>query len=974
MKKLKFILAADLLLSNLSLYAQTGGTITMPNTSSHSVITPGATLNGDGQAYFGNGQQSADIFGGSGYFAPVSGDVVSVCTTTGSSTTLWADNGSQPYNTAAQAAAGFWVGATFTIVSNNGLVTGGNIGYTGTITASTAVTSSVGAIFTLGSIKNASGTSVGALSTTCSANDYMIVQQPLVPAAAQPTPAQIAVNGFRINSGTTSWNYSDISASSSQPRSLQVVNGSITLAADTNYTPNGRSSNWINLNGTYVTQGRYKCTGTGTQTVTITLGRQTTTQYLNQSPTLTCNSTAGAGWTNFSYSWTASENGTEATNNIALTLSSTGTILYQDITTPETQPGSNTTSFRNAVLTRAQAYNLGSLRYMGTDTWGCPALAMMQTVAQRPTCTNNTNYNQGIPVAVGFPEGLAFAQALGTNVIPWFTLATALSPAEWQNIIEYLSGTCGNGNTYTTMRCNQGQTTPWTSIFPKIILEDGNEAWNGSGGKAMSYGYPPQGYINAVHYHVVSAHAAADYTSKIQFMASGWATGGQTTSGGWADKVLGGVASLGQQVDAIDGAPYLTGWLTQFNTPLTYSWYYGLVQEASNVDTTSGGYMQAYEPFVAANYAGVQTAVYEVNLGQDGVLSTLTQAQVNQSLASVGAGVALMDHVIQIQTAAATSGPVEVFALAGGFNGFNNYCTSTTGGCGASSTLTAPLWSINLTLAAGGAETGFTDMDQGTGVALQVFNAAFTGKGTLIAATATGIPTVNLAASQPNASSGGTMSIAANSAMPLIDYEEVTNGTGSYALAIVNKDPANSYTVAFTGATAPTGTVTRTCYGSCSNALTDNNTALALGATPVVVVPSPTTLTSPTSDTVAAGSLVTYTYNTGTPTAATPTFSPAAGSYGPAQSVTISTSTSGATICFTTNGTTPAATTAGTCSTGTTYSSAVSVSTTETLNAIATESGYTNSSVGTAAYTITGGSTGDILKTGVSASPGVAIH
>ena len=81
---------------------------------------------------------------------------------------------------------------------------------------------------------------------------------------------------------------------------------------------------------------------------------------------------------------------------------------------------------------------------------------------------------------------------------------------------------------------------------------------------------------------------------------------------------------------------------------------------------------------------------------------------------------------------------------------------------------------------------------------------------------------------------------------------------------------------------------------------------------------------------------------------ATPTFSPAAGAYGPAQSVTISTTTGGATIMYTTNGTTPSSTV------GTVYSSAVSISATSTLQAIAYESGYTTSAVASGVYTING--------------------
>lgn len=90
----------------------------------------------------------------------------------------------------------------------------------------------------------------------------------------------------------------------------------------------------------------------------------------------------------------------------------------------------------------------------------------------------------------------------------------------------------------------------------------------------------------------------------------------------------------------------------------------------------------------------------------------------------------------------------------------------------------------------------------------------------------------------------------------------------------------------------------------------------------------------------------------GPPTVATPTASPAAGSYGSTQSVTLSTTTGGATICYTIDGSTPTATTPGTCSHGTTYSTAITVAVTTTINAIGTLSGDTNSSLGTFPYTI----------------------
>jgi regulation of enolase protein 1 (concanavalin A-like superfamily) len=86
------------------------------------------------------------------------------------------------------------------------------------------------------------------------------------------------------------------------------------------------------------------------------------------------------------------------------------------------------------------------------------------------------------------------------------------------------------------------------------------------------------------------------------------------------------------------------------------------------------------------------------------------------------------------------------------------------------------------------------------------------------------------------------------------------------------------------------------------------------------------------------------------PPAAAPTFSPGSGTYSATQSVTISTTTSGASIRYTTDGSTPSETV------GTLYSGPLTVSNTTTVKAVAYASGMSDSAVASATYSFGPGS------------------
>jgi hypothetical protein len=173
-------------------------------------------------------------------------------------------------------------------------------------------------------------------------------------------------------------------------------------------------------------------------------------------------------------------------------------------------------------------------------------------------------------------------------------------------------------------------------------------------------------------------------------------------------------------------------------------------------------------------------------------------------------------------------------------------------------------------------------------------------------------------------------------------YDDSTMATGAYTIA----------------AATPTFSPAAGTYSSSQSVtLSDTTTGAVIhytidGSTPTAASPTYSTAISVTQNTTIRAIAIAPNYdNSAVATAvyvisaATPTFSPAAGAYPSAQNVTISDTTTGAVIHYTTDGSTPTAASP-------TYSTAISVTQNTTIKAIAISTSYGNSSVGSAAYTI----------------------
>jgi len=149
---------------------------------------------------------------------------------------------------------------------------------------------------------------------------------------------------------------------------------------------------------------------------------------------------------------------------------------------------------------------------------------------------------------------------------------------------------------------------------------------------------------------------------------------------------------------------------------------------------------------------------------------------------------------------------------------------------------------------------------------------------------------------------------------------------------------ASTQTVSISDATAGT-----TIYYTTNGSTPTPGSAVYSG--PITVSSSETLQAIATGNGFSASGIATAAYIITLPAAATPSFSPPAGTYASAQTVTISDATAGATIHYTSNGSTPTPGSA-------IYSGPITVGSSETLQAIAIGDGYSASAIASAIYTI----------------------
>jgi hypothetical protein len=205
-----------------------------------------------------------------------------------------------------------------------------------------------------------------------------------------------------------------------------------------------------------------------------------------------------------------------------------------------------------------------------------------------------------------------------------------------------------------------------------------------------------------------------------------------------------------------------------------------------------------------------------------------------------------------------------------------------------------------------------------------------------------------------------TFTIGANTALGAANITVTTSGgTSAAAVFTVNPPVPTLSTIApaigVQGATVPV-TLTGTNFVS-GTTVAVNNPGIAVSAVNVVSATQITVTFTIAANAALGTTNVTVTTSGGTsaavvftvdppPVVASPAFAPPGGTYPTAQSVVLSSTTSGATIRYTTDGSTPTA------STGSVYARPITVVSANTINAIAYMNGFSNSVVSSATYTV----------------------
>lgn len=650
--------------------------------------------------------------------------------------------------------AAFFAGATAEFMTGN--LTGTSVAVITSTAASSSASKGVSISF-------------APVSTAPAAGSYLVVRMN-VPGNAQAGWWTQAAGG-----GTVGTELVDLSPSSP---GLQAARLSATstgqVAGVTSYLDTTPGFSFLQLHGMYSLSFRARGAG-GANAVKVDFQRLpvggTNLKFFSQTVSL------GSSWQDYNFVFAATDGG--GIGPLSLSFSAAGSsVLLDDVSLSE-MPGNSTngTAFRDDVVNTLQSVKPGILRYMDSGTnWGSSIdnLLAVPFARKRTGYSNFKTLSEDVPI--GLHEFLQLCEQVGAE--PWFTLPTGMTTAEATNLMEYLGGSTSTA--YGSRRAALGHPAAWTTTFPRIHLEFGNEVWNTANPGATMVN--PVGYAQRATAIFTTLRASSWYAApNFDLVADGWAAVST-----WNQQVLANASKF----DTIDVAPYL---FYSFRDASSNEAIFGpMFAQPELFDSTAGGQMQTAAAL--ASQSGVKLSVYEVNLSTNA--GTVSQSAVNSAVPSLGAGLATIDHMLlMLRDLGVTE--QSLFALPGHHAVFSN--TSN-----ASLATTSPIWG-------GVLDMGNTLRKRPNLTALALANTAILPK--LWATSQTGAnPTWNQAKS-----ANDNIQLANAHYIQSFAFTDGTKGS----LILLNLHRSTALPVTLTGVRSPSGTINVATLTSA--AITDNN-------------------------------------------------------------------------------------------------------------------------------------------------------
>ena len=333
-------------------------------------------------------------------------------------------------------------------------------------------------------------------------------------------------------------------------------------------------------------------------------------------------------WKSYSFVFSAYEKA-NATGAMQLDIEATGAdILLDDVSlAPEKSSPANPTAFRDEVVDTLIALHPGVLRYHDDKTYGSTFDNIIAPVFGRMRAASSMNSVRQEDIAIGLHEFLELCQTVGAE--PYYDVPPGMSPTEMQNLIEYLGGDAATP--YGRRRAQRGQAAPWTTVFPVIHLELGNEQWN--------YDTFPGAAIDdpvAFGKRIALVYGAARKSPSYKPASFDLVMGAFAV---WVGRTKDEIAS-GANFDSISVAPYIFNSLN--DTSSDEAIFGPMFAQPESLDSVPSGYMAQQAKLVAA--AGKNLVVYEVNLST--LSGSASQAMIDRVVPSVAAGITVADHML----------------------------------------------------------------------------------------------------------------------------------------------------------------------------------------------------------------------------------------------------------------------------------------------------------------------------------------